>query len=91
MTINDLWRPAWLPRDLASDTQTVYLSAFIRHYFYSFGEAPPGSIEGIIRGLLAGDVELRRERPLTWPLTAIVPILREAVREIDIRRSLGEF
>lgn len=75
--------PDWAKQTFSSDEQTVILAAFIRHYFWSYGEAPPGAIEGMTRALLAGEIRLQRSRPQTWPLNVVVSLLREALVELE--------
>lgn len=79
--------PEWANRTFSSDEQTVILAAFIRHYFWSYGEAPPGPVEGMARGLLAGELRLQRGRPQTWPLNVVASLLTDCVAEVEALRA----
>lgn len=75
--------PDWAKQTFSSDEQTVILASFIRHYFWSYGEAPAGAIEGMARAILAGEIRLQRNRPQTWPLNVVVSLLRECIAEVE--------
>ncbi len=53
--------------------------AFIRLWHSKYGKSPDAVTVAVVLSLLIGELDLRAEEPLVWPLCDIVPLLREAV------------
>ncbi len=54
---------------------------FVRLWHAKYGKSPDAVTVAVVLSLLIGELGLRVEEPLVWPLCDIVPLLREAVQE----------
>jgi hypothetical protein len=59
------------------DLERCFLELYLRRY----GEAPIGAVHGLALALIAGEAEVRVDYPSTWPLSEVVPLLRQAWQE----------
>ena len=52
---------------------------FVKLWYSKYGKSPDAVTVAVVLSLLIGELGLRVEEPLVWPLCDIVPLLREAV------------
>ncbi len=54
---------------------------FVKLWESKYGKSPDAVTVAVVLSLLIGELGLRVEEPLVWPLCDIVPLLREAAQE----------
>jgi hypothetical protein len=54
---------------------------FVKLWYARYGKSPDAVTVAVVLSLLIGELGLRVEEPLVWPLCDIVPLLRQAVQE----------
>jgi hypothetical protein len=54
---------------------------FIKLWHSKYGKSPDAVTVAVVLSLLIGELGLRVEEPLVWPLCDIVPLLRQAVQD----------
>jgi hypothetical protein len=54
---------------------------FVKLWHSKYGKSPDAVTVAVVLSLLIGELGLRVEEPLVWPLCDIVPLLRQAVQD----------
>ena len=60
---------------------------FVKLWYAKYGKSPDAVTVAVVLSLLIGELGLRVEEPLVWPLCDIVPLLREAVQTSGEREA----